>query len=339
MTRPLDGLHEVLDHADTLAGAAEALLAEDTVEGRVGALEEVLLEQVVLLRALVEQLTERPSVADVPALAPAVVGDDRRAAYRQLSEGFRRFVEGVTPAGSSVLVVSKGDSELLLVPGRTGSHFPQTALGSYAGYHPESSAAAIDHLEVLRRRGADFLAFPGTARWWLEYYGELRAHLEARHRMIADDPELGIVWDLRIEQAEPARPQEDDQRGQLTSTLVACLPAGEPIVLVRDDGAGGVTLLRAELSDDLVVTGELHGLDPSQAWAAIDQWRRQGLRHVVVPALDVARVADELWAALAAAGRTVVDQRHICQVVELLPHNGTDTSAWSRPHDPRSERA
>jgi GT2 family glycosyltransferase len=94
--------------------------------------------------------------------------------YRDLVDQIRSVVDREIPADATVLVVSHGDDELLeLGANRRGWHFPQMEDGTYAGHHPGDSAEAIAHLELLRSRGAEYILFPETALWWLDYYGEL----------------------------------------------------------------------------------------------------------------------------------------------------------------------
>lgn len=144
-------------------------------------------------------------VDDVRAapVRPAVVVDERMAIQQERDQSYRRSVQAsreavqvLTPPGATVLVVSRGDDALLEHPGRTGQHFPQTADGTWAGFHPADSAAAITHLEALRSRGADFLVVPATSSWWLDHYTALTEHLEVRHRRIHQDEHLA-VFDLR----------------------------------------------------------------------------------------------------------------------------------------------
>lgn len=99
-------------------------------------------------------------------------------AYRELVSTVRRIVRDVAPAGSTVLVVSRGEPGLVQIEGRRGWHFPQTNGGVYAGHYPADSDAAIEHLDALRKKGAEFLVLPGTAFWWLEHYEGFRAHLD-----------------------------------------------------------------------------------------------------------------------------------------------------------------
>ena len=115
--------------------------------------------------------------------------------YQQLVRRIREVVRTALPAEATVIVVSKGDNELLKLDGKRAWHFPQNEEGVYAGYHPADSAEAIAHLEELRAKGGEFLLFPGTAFWWLEQYGEFAQHLDGRYRRVWDD-ELCIIYQL-----------------------------------------------------------------------------------------------------------------------------------------------
>ena len=97
--------------------------------------------------------------------------------HEQERKQWRERVRRATPPGAQILVVSKGDSALLEFKGRTARHFPQTKKGTYLGHHPEHSADAIAHLESMRRGGAQYLAFPATSLWWLDYYSKFIAAL------------------------------------------------------------------------------------------------------------------------------------------------------------------
>jgi hypothetical protein len=115
--------------------------------------------------------------------------------YRQLVHQIQEAVRSAVPPGSTVVVVSKGDEELLKLGDRQGWHFPQDEEGVYAGYHPADSAEAIEHLEELRAKGAEFLLFPGTAFWWLEHYEEFEQYLEERYHCVWSD-ERCIIYRL-----------------------------------------------------------------------------------------------------------------------------------------------
>jgi len=123
--------------------------------------------------------------------------------YRDLVGEIRQVVERFVPAGGTVLVVSKGDDSLIRFEGRTGHHFPETATGVYAGFHPRDSAAAIELLETSAARGREYLLIPGTALWWLDYYDAFRSYLEARCERVWADPRCVLY---RMHRSVPARP-------------------------------------------------------------------------------------------------------------------------------------
>jgi hypothetical protein len=126
----------------------------------------------------------------------------KQIAYQQAIRRIREVVRTAVPRNATVIVVSKGDDELLNLYGREAWHFPQTEEGTYAGHHPPNSTAAIIHLEVLRARGGDYLLFPETALWWLDHpqYSGFRQHLEQRYRAVVRQEDTCVIFALR----EPA---------------------------------------------------------------------------------------------------------------------------------------
>jgi hypothetical protein len=120
---------------------------------------------------------------------------DSSRVYLQLVRRVREVVQRTVPAEAHVIVVSKGDQELLDLSGRGAWHFPQTEQREYAGHYPPDSRAAIEHLEALRTKGGEFLLFPSTAFWWLEFYADFREHLDTRYRRVWGD-EHCIIYQL-----------------------------------------------------------------------------------------------------------------------------------------------
>jgi GT2 family glycosyltransferase len=111
----------------------------------------------------------------------------RGEAYEELTERVRRTISTSLPEGAGVIVVSRGDEELVRLERRRGLHFPQDADGVYAGHYPADSGEAIAQLEELRRRGGAYFVVPRTGSWWLDFYGGLREHLETRYTRLVDD--------------------------------------------------------------------------------------------------------------------------------------------------------
>ncbi|HET7506797.1 MAG TPA: glycosyltransferase, partial [Solirubrobacterales bacterium] len=120
-----------------------------------------------------------------------------RLGYARLVEDVRAGIEQRVPPGARVLVISRGDRELVRLREREGEHFPQDGEGDYAGHHPADAEAAIAELERLREQGAGYLAIPPTARWWLDHYEGFARHLDRRYRRLGDEGceiyELGAV--------------------------------------------------------------------------------------------------------------------------------------------------
>ncbi len=127
--------------------------------------------------------------------------------YPELIRRIRQVVRDVVPADATLLVVSRGDGELLDLYGRRAWHFPRGQKGVYAGYNPGDSTAAIAHLEALRSRGGAYLLFPATALWWLDHYGTFRTYLERQYHLVhRDDACCLFALQRRLEARTPARP-------------------------------------------------------------------------------------------------------------------------------------
>lgn len=147
------------------------------------------------LHAIVESVLSRPPLG--------LIGDDRfahsrarAAAYRSVCTSTTTTIESVTDPGSTVLVASRGDDDLVRVAGRTGWHFPRTPDGAWAGQYPADGPAAVAEVVAMREAGADYLAFPSTAFWWLHHYTELADHLDRLARRVHADDDV-VVFDLR----------------------------------------------------------------------------------------------------------------------------------------------
>jgi glycosyltransferase involved in cell wall biosynthesis len=139
----------------------------------------------------------QPATLVEPQMAPGSSSAAKQRYYHKLVQELQRFIDANLPFNVTVLVVSRGDANLLKLGDRDAWHFPQDRNRKYAGYHPADSEAAISHLEDLRSEGAAFLVFPATALWWLDYYPSFRAHMEERYRTLAAVQDQFTIFDLR----------------------------------------------------------------------------------------------------------------------------------------------
>jgi GT2 family glycosyltransferase len=112
-----------------------------------------------------------------------------KESYRQLTERIKESVASTLPPNATVIVISRGDDELLNLGERPAWHFPQMEDGVYAGFNPSDSEEIIAHLEALRERGGEFLLIPQTSLWWLDHYTEFARYLDTRHHEILNSDE------------------------------------------------------------------------------------------------------------------------------------------------------
>jgi len=157
------------------------------------------------LASLRAQFTELRAASDKQGRQLEVIADAMHgAAQRQKDEDYGKLVQRVrrrvgqtVPPKATVMVLSKGDPDLLQFKGRIGWHFPQLQDGTYAGHYPADSQEAIRHLEALRCQRGQFLVVPSPARWWLDHYGDFRRHLEEHYAVAADVTQTCLIFDLR----------------------------------------------------------------------------------------------------------------------------------------------
>lgn len=117
--------------------------------------------------------------------------------YQQLSLRLREAVRETVPPDATVLVISKGDPELVKLDKRRVWHFPRNKNGCYAGYYPADGNTAVEHLEDLRYKGAEYLVIPNVALWWLDFYPEFKQHLESQYTELARYQDVCLIYALR----------------------------------------------------------------------------------------------------------------------------------------------
>jgi 2-polyprenyl-3-methyl-5-hydroxy-6-metoxy-1,4-benzoquinol methylase len=246
--------------------------------------------------ALATALQQQPgSVATVsPPKQKAMPSDFLR--YQLLIHQARELVHGAAPPGATVLIVSKGDNELLQLEKRTGWHFPRNEEGVYAGHYPADSAAAIAHLEALRDKGADYLLFPSTALWWFAHYAEFRQHLESRYRVVARQEDVGVLFALRQPPADKPQPDNAKLYGEqkyqqlvqhLQEVVRTTLPQDASVIVVSKGDEelldlGGRRAWHFPQQED----GGYAGHYPSDSTAAIahlEELRAKGAGYLLFP--------------------------------------------------------
>ncbi len=101
-----------------------------------------------------------------------------------------REVGEIAPEAALVVVADEGDSSALYYSGHRGWHFLPNL-----GARPSDSQQAIAELERLKREGARYLVFTQYSCWWLSYYKQFAAYLQARYPRISETREY-VIFDL-----------------------------------------------------------------------------------------------------------------------------------------------
>jgi hypothetical protein len=240
------------------------------------------------------------------------------AEYADLVARVQAAVGEHVPPGSSVLVVSKGDAALVELPGLAAAHFPQDSSGGYAGHHPHDSAAATTELEELRRRGAEFLVLPATARWWLDFYADFATHLANHGEVVAEVPDACVIFGLgRRPQATSSLPVAERPRASLEQVrdyLESLVDEDARLAVLEVEG--GLAPALAPLRANGLRVDELDG---EKAMQGLRRATLVGAEYLVVPkdAREWLGEHEEVFNAIEGSCRRIADQRHLCSVYEL----------------------
>lgn len=316
--RPFSAAAATLD-ADPAVGFLGAKLAR--LERRLAARDRQFDEALARLRSNIPK-AETASPAGQSS-SPAAA---QRADYRSMIARICGLVERVIPGGATVMVVSRGDDELLKLGARKGWHFPQNGEGLYAGHHPANSPEAIRQLEELRARGGEFLVFPATAFWWLEHYGDFQRHLQSRYALTAREDQTAQIFDVRARQtpARGAMGGTDANRyailvKQLRRMVEGLLPADAKVAVIsRGDSALLQLGSRQAWHVPADASGRYAGHHPADGTAALAQiraTRARGAQFLVIPSTAFWWL--DFYQELA---------RHLrqqCRLVQHQPHVGT----------------
>lgn len=135
--------------------------------------------------------------------------------------------------GSTVLLATTSDDDVVTLGTRPVWPFPQGREGGWAGYEPVDGPAAVSHLEAQRARGARWFVLPRQAFAWRHRYPELFEHLDAECLRVHHDEHLAL-WDVGLDPADGVRLAPPTPcRVQVVGTYAAHR-AGPPPDLVRE---------------------------------------------------------------------------------------------------------
>jgi hypothetical protein len=268
---------------------------------------------------------------------------DPQAEYAEVRDRIHGLVGCLIEPASIIVVVSKGDQELVRLGSSQGWHFPRTADGKYAGYHPADGAEAIAQLEQLRGQGAEYFLLPSTYFWWLDHYDGLAEHLRSRYRLVADCPETCLIYDLRggVAATRPPvatpraanRDSEATNGGQVENPLMpairalldSLLPEREPVLVVSEGHEELLELGRTAFHFPPDVWGNhrsIGSIGDGEITAQLSALRARGIRYLVVPdtaAGQGVEYAGALREPFRERGREVAFREGICAIYELEP--------------------
>jgi hypothetical protein len=238
--------------------------------------------------------------------------------YEELCRRVGAVLADATPSGATIAVVNKGDPRLVEIEDREGRHFPGDAEGKYAGYHPRTSEEAIGQIEEARRAGAEYLCLPATALWWLDHYQGLAAWLGAHCRVVAEDPETCIVYDLVQVPSEGGAGERSGAAAQAGALLDSLLPPGATVYAV------GLSAEELAASDRTVTAIEA----PAAAGLRQHLEAADGPTFLLVAHAGARTGGENLERALAGWTRKVAQRRNLCDIFEVT--GAPDRSTLSR---------
>jgi SAM-dependent methyltransferase len=144
------------------------------------------------------QYIARAGAAFQSALERAAAVERELETHRsQLNNRVRLAVQAACTFDAIVAIISRGDDALMDLGGRAAWHFPRDDHGDYAGYHPGDSKEAIEHLESLRAKGANYLVIPEPSMWWLDHYKDFAKYLKERYQKVWVREDTGAIFSLK----------------------------------------------------------------------------------------------------------------------------------------------
>ncbi|MDQ1445957.1 MAG: hypothetical protein QOI20_2421 [Acidimicrobiaceae bacterium] len=169
------------------------------------------------------------------ALAEQLEAGKPNTRYGELARKLRLVAQRKLPADVPVLVVSKGDDDLIDIDGVRVEHFPQDEHGGHLGWHPPDGADVSARLDAQRQRGQHYFVLPATSMWWLQHYDGLAHYLEEHYQQAVREDDTCVIWHYP---GQPAFGVADDAGtqapvavpGAASDVVVAVHPSVRPIV-------------------------------------------------------------------------------------------------------------
>jgi GT2 family glycosyltransferase len=238
------------------------------------------------------------SSSGVETAGDASTGSLTSPEYDDLTARIREVARLVVPAGATAVVLSRGDDGLLELPGLRGWHFPREEDGRYLGYYPADSQGAIEHLEDLRSRGAEYLVFPGTAFWWFDHYERFGQHIRARYSLVGDKEDVCRIFHL-VENP--------------FFSIVRRLVPQEAKMAVLEETEEGLAAGLDEHPEYLIPAQ-----DDGQAIASLEELQRKGVQVLIVPHSAFGWLdRHERFTHALRSGNRLVTRQNVCEIYEL----------------------
>jgi glycosyltransferase involved in cell wall biosynthesis len=188
------------------------------------------------LHEILEEVMARPARSNERARSS---GNGQLASERVLAERVRTIA---TP-GDVVLVPVSSDGALPDLTPQRAWPFPEQRDGTPAD-EPADGAAAINHLEFQRRRGARWFALPSSASSWRHRFPELLDHLETHHRRLHHDEHVAL-YDLNRYHPSGGRGIVRNATVHVLGRYAAGRSGPSPTLLAALRESGGLTVTQS----------------------------------------------------------------------------------------------
>jgi glycosyltransferase involved in cell wall biosynthesis len=198
----------------------------------------------------------------------------------------RDVVNRVLTPVASLIVLSLGHEDWLVLDGRQTWHFPRKEDGSHAGVEPVPVDELIAHLETLRGQGAHYFLVPTPALSWLERHPDFRRYLEDRYVGVVCEEGACLIFSLDPKPTEEETAEYQHMLYQVRRAVHRTLPLNATVTVLSEGNAdilrlGGRSAWHFREQAD----GELGGYpeDSAGAIAMLEAQRAKGSDFFLIP--------------------------------------------------------